>query len=175
MDKFNALFRRYYARCVAFAQSFVFDKAEAEAIASDALLVLWQKRESGSVDLDSPLPFLFGTVRNKSLNFLRGKAREAAALGDAASVEVREIELRMNTLEMCDPHKLYESDVQTLINTALESLGDKTAAVFRLSRYKGMSNREIARYLGLSEKAVEYHMTKALRELRARLKDYLPL
>lgn len=34
---------------------------------------------------------------------------------------------------------------------------------------------EIAQALGLSLKGVEYHMSKALKELRVALKDYLPL
>ena len=38
-----------------------------------------------------------------------------------------------------------------------------------------MSNRQIAQELGISEKSVEYHVTKALKQLRTDLKDYLPL
>ncbi len=45
-DIFKRHFDSYFRRCAAFARSFVFDKAEAESIASDALTVLWQKREA---------------------------------------------------------------------------------------------------------------------------------
>ena len=38
-----------------------------------------------------------------------------------------------------------------------------------------MTNREIAMELGISEKTVEYHISKALKVLRVALKDYLPL
>jgi len=36
-----------------------------------------------------------------------------------------------------------------------------------------MTNREIAVELGISEKTVEYHISKALKELRASLGNYL--
>ena len=44
-----------------------------------------------------------------------------------------------------------------------------------MSRFEGKTNREISEMLGITEKAVEYHMTKALKALRAALKDYLPV
>jgi DNA-directed RNA polymerase specialized sigma24 family protein len=40
-----------------------------------------------------------------------------------------------------------------------------------MSRLHGMQNKEIAQTLGISEKAVEKNMTKALKVLRARLKS----
>ena len=44
-----------------------------------------------------------------------------------------------------------------------------------LSRFDGMTYNEIALELGISEKTVEYHISKALKILRSELGDYLPL
>ncbi len=44
-----------------------------------------------------------------------------------------------------------------------------------LSRFDGMTYNEIAMELGISEKTVEYHISKALKILRSELGDYLPL
>ena len=38
-----------------------------------------------------------------------------------------------------------------------------------------MTNREIAAELDLSIKTIEFHISKALKLFRSRLKDYLPL
>ena len=172
---FRQNYRRCFDRCVRFARSFVFDKAEAEAIASDALMVLWQKRGDGGVDFSAPLPFLFGVVRNKALNYLRGRLREQNALGKQESIESKELALRIETLETSDPAAHYGADVQDIIRRTLSSLGEKTETAFRLSRFEGMSYKEIAKFTGASEKTVEYHVSRALRELRKKLKDYLPL
>lgn len=44
-----------------------------------------------------------------------------------------------------------------------------------MSRFENKSGKEIAQTLGISVKGVDYHMNKALKELRAALKDYLPI
>jgi RNA polymerase sigma-70 factor (ECF subfamily) len=46
--------------------------------------------------------------------------------------------------------------------------------VFELSRVQGLKYGEIAQLLGVSVKAVEAHMGKALRVLRRRLAPWLP-
>ena len=172
---FRSRFDSYYRKCAAFARSFVFDRSEAESIASEALTVLWQKRNDKDVDVAAALPFLFGIVRNKAMNSLRGRRREQEALGKAGEMAVRELDLRIGTLEMCDPSALYRTDVHSIINKTLGSLGDRTSEVFLKSRFEGMGNKEIAARFGLSVKAVEYHISRALKALRKSLSDYLPL
>lgn len=87
----------------------------------------------------------------------------------------RELQLRIDALVECDPSLLYSVDISGIVDKVLSSLPSKTETVFRLSRFNGMSNKEIAAVLGLSEKAVEYHMTRSLKVLREELQDYLPL
>lgn len=170
---FNEIFSRYYRRCVLFAQSYVFDREEAESIASDALYVLWQRIAEDRNSLE-PLPFLFGVIRNKSMNYLRGKLRAQRAMDKAESLAVRELSLRISSLESCDPHALFCSDIQDIIKAALDEVGDRSAEIFRMSRFDGLPSKDIAERMGIGEKAVEYHISKVLRLLRPRLKDYLP-
>ena len=153
-------FNRYYQRCVLFAKSYTYDSAQAECMAAEAMAVLWEKMAAGE-QVEFVLPFLFSVIRNKALHYLRRESRE--------------IQFRINTLEACDPHALYAEDVQTILHKSLDALGRQTRRVFMLSRFDGMSNRQIAQELGISEKSVEYHVTKALKQLRTDLKDYLPL
>jgi RNA polymerase sigma-70 factor (ECF subfamily) len=57
----------------------------------------------------------------------------------------------------------------------MNSLPEKCLAVFRLSRIDGLKNREIAEQLGISIKAVEKHISKALQIYRDNFSDYLPI
>ncbi len=56
----------------------------------------------------------------------------------------------------------------------LLSLPTKCRAVFVLSRVRGMSNQEVARHLGISEKMVEKHIARALAACREQLGAPVP-
>lgn len=171
---FEENYARYYKRCVLFAKSYVFDYAVAESIAAEAMSVYWERRAAGE-EIEMVLPFLFSVIRNKSLRYLKHQKVALRARDEIGGAMRDELQFRIDTLESCDPHALFEGDVRKILHDTLCSLGDKTDKVFSLSRFKGLSNREIAAELGITEKAVEYHITKALKALRAALKDYLPL
>ena len=55
---------------------------------------------------------------------------------------------------------------------AVEKLPERCRIVFVLSRFEHYSHREIAQELNISEKTVENQITKALKVLRAVLKQY---
>lgn len=171
---FNSDYRRYYERCFLFARSYTHDVVESECIASEAINVLWEKHKAGE-SIEYPLPYLFSIVRNKALNYLRREVAKAKVYGNLANDNEREIQLRIDSLEECNPHTLYTKEVREIIQSSLKEMGEKTREIMELSRFEGFSNAEIAQKLNLSEKSIEYHISKSLRILRTRLKDYLPL
>ncbi len=171
-DLFKKYFGQFYGRCLLYARSYVSDRQEAEAIVSEAFCILWQKSSENSLDED-PLPFLFATIRNKALNYLRGRIRFNRMKRSASDAVVRDLELRVSRLESADPHTAYYSEIVKMMEQALSALPKKTSDVFRMSRVEGLSYENIAERLGISEKAVEYHISVALRALRRKLKDYL--
>ena len=89
--------------------------------------------------------------------------------------KIRDINYRIMSLEACDPSTIYTDDINHIINETLNFLPEQTQRIFRMSRYEQMSVKEIAEKMGVSSKTVEYHITKALKELRISLKDYLPM
>lgn len=64
------------------------------------------------------------------------------------------------------------ADLQRVVNEVLEKMPEKTIEVFRMSRYENKSVREIATHLNLTEKAVEYHITKSLKFIKEQLDTY---
>lgn len=67
------------------------------------------------------------------------------------------------------------NDLVKALEEKLKALPEKTQEVFRLNRLEGRSVSEIAHLLKLSEKAIEYHITRSRKELRLLLKDFLAL
>lgn len=63
---------------------------------------------------------------------------------------------------------LAREDVDRVL-AVLAELPERTQTVFALNRWDGLSYREVARFLRISQSAVEKHMTRALAHLDARL------
>lgn len=169
----SAEYKRWFDRCVAFAMSYTCSLSEAENMASEALIALWQKIETGET-VNEPLAFAFSVIRNKAFNYLRHQYVLGRSNGKMEEEALDELQRRMEALDACDPHYLYSADVQSILNTTLESLGSKTKDIFLMSRFTDKTNREIAKEIGVSEKSVEYHITKSIRAVKEALKDYLP-
>ena len=68
---------------------------------------------------------------------------------------------------------LEYNDLVHALDEQVKNLPEKTQEVFRLNRLEGRSVSEIARRLNVSEKAIEYHITRSRKELRLLLKDFL--
>ena len=63
-------------------------------------------------------------------------------------------------------HALEESEFRERLEKALAALPEKSRTVFLLNRVEGMKYKDIALLLGISVKAVEKRMHKALVEMR---------
>ncbi len=68
-----------------------------------------------------------------------------------------------------------EKDFQATLRRAMEVLPGVRRRAFEMNKLEGMTYREIAAALSISEKAVENHIYKATRQVRALLaNDYFP-
>ena len=173
IHSFNILYTRYYKKAFLFTKSFVHDESVAEDIVSDALIKLWEILKIKETDHADAL--LLTILKNKSLDHLKHEAIKAEALHSMSSMSQRELEIRISTLQACDPEEIFSEEVKKIIADTLATLPGQTRHIFIMSRFQNRSNKEIAEQLGISVKGVEYHITKALKPLRLRLKDYLPV
>lgn len=108
---------------------------------------------------DSPLAWLKRVARNILIDYLREKRRD----------------LQVDLYLQSDPgQKTSEDAVQSLeVFSAITSLGRKKAKILEAFYYEGMSVREIAAELAVSERAVEGHLRRARRTLKSVLPDSL--
>ncbi len=66
-------------------------------------------------------------------------------------------------------------ELEQKLDIALKELPQQCRTIFQMSRFEELKYREIADQLGLSVKTVENQMGKALRLLRVKLADFLPV
>ena len=84
-----------------------------------------------------------------------------------------EIDMKLAALKSDNPEFVFVSDVEDIINKAVNDLPEKTRTVFYMKKIHGKRYREIAEALNISEKTVEFHISKALKSLRKAMEDYL--
>lgn len=168
---FKSVVETYWTRLHKFAKVYVIDGEIAKEIAQDTLLVLWKKRK----DLDddtSIINYLMVICRNKCLTYLRSLQLETIDINDlneSATYQRSNIYvLEDESLEI-----LITKDLTRAIESSLSKLSSRTKEIFLMSRREGLKNREIAERQNITIKTVEFHINKALIQLRHDLsKDY---
>ena len=174
---FKEIYDKYYNSAYLFVRSYVYnyDKDVADDIVAEALIKLWSELKSKEDQTHNVKAFLFSILKNKSLDFLRHQAVRQSAMDNISSVQQRDLELRIMSLEGSEYNEILVREIQEIVNSTLLKMKDNTREVFKLSRFEYLTNKEIAEKLNMTEKGVEYHMSIALKMLRANLKDYLYL
>jgi RNA polymerase sigma-70 factor (ECF subfamily) len=161
---FDSIFRTWYPPLVRMAEAMLRRRAIAEEIVQDVMLEMWRRRERLAPD-SSLRAYLFQATRNRALNHLRHlrvEERDAASMAAPSS--------------MGPPADaaLVEEEIAMAIRNAMNSLPQRCREVFRLSRMHGLTYSEIAQTLGVTVKAVEAQMGRALRTMREALAPWLP-
>lgn len=171
---FNALYANYNERFVRFARTYVSVNEVAEDIVVESLIYYWENRLSLAVDSNIPV-YLLTVIKHKCLNYLHRMRTREEIEEYLTKTEAWELNLRIATLDVCNPEKLFSDEVQNIVDQTLATLPKQTREIFIRSRFNNESHKEIADSLGLSTKSIEYHITKTLKILRVGLKDYFPL
>ena len=167
---FNAVYTTYYRKAFLFAKSYVHNDLVAEDIVSEAIIYLWELSKTEKIE--SVEAVLITYLRSKSLNYLKHLQVKENALQALHGKGQRELEIRISTLEACDPEEILSEELRLKAKSLIENMPERTRDVFIMNRLDGKSHKEIADELGISVKGVEYHISKAVKILRDNLKDY---
>jgi RNA polymerase sigma factor (sigma-70 family) len=116
-----------------------------EDVAQESLLRVWRAADRGPIH--SGKAFLFATARNLALDVLqRQSCKEGLGESDPSTV----LDMVASPAE-----SLVHAQELEILNRALAALPERCREVFTLRRLHGLSQKEIARRLGISEKTVE--------------------
>ncbi|MFO7258304.1 MAG: RNA polymerase sigma-70 factor [Bacteroidota bacterium] len=160
---FAALFKRYWRVAHAMTYSRVRSKEVTQEIVQDLFIALWKRRETlGIKDVRS---YLFISIKNRILNYIESQL--------AKDVRRREYLYQRADSEETTERAIVFNDLMDIIDRAVNLLPEKSSKVFKLSFFEGRSVPEIAETLNVSEKTIEYHLTRSFRKLRVYLKNYI--
>ncbi|MFT4770290.1 MAG: RNA polymerase sigma-70 factor (ECF subfamily) [Cryomorphaceae bacterium] len=152
--EFEEVFDLYYKQ----VRNFLYYKTSkselSEDVAQDAFVKLWETREK--IDKSSLKAYVFTIANNLMINKLK---REQLKFKFLNYTEQRsDNETPQYLLEMQE----FDEKLQKV----LAKIPDGAREVFLMNRIEGLKYREIAEMLGLSMKAVEKRMSRALAILR---------
>jgi RNA polymerase sigma-70 factor, ECF subfamily len=157
----KVVFDELYSSLCRFAMQWVNDADEAEEIVQKLFVDLWTKRADIEIEITLK-SYLYSATRNRSLNYLKHRK--------VVHMHQRNVVAQQNvSYEWSDT-----SELNRAISRAMDLLPEQCGRVFRLVKVEGKRYAEVSEELGISNKTIENHMTKALRILREELKEFLP-
>ena len=161
---FQQLFSTYYNLLSLFALRYVTDLDIAKEIVQDLFVHLYEIR--GELIISTSLKsYLYQSVRYRCLNHLKKTQSHAKHLENLAAPADTGTELE---------DSIVETELEEAIFLQIEELPGQCKRIFLMSRVEGKKNKEIANILSISIRTVETQISKALKNLRDNLKDYLP-
>jgi RNA polymerase sigma-70 factor (ECF subfamily) len=137
----------------------------AEELVQDLFENLWQRRASH--DIQQLKQYLFSALRYRIINHIKAQQVRAGY----------ELYCRLHTSEAdtATEESLATNELRAALLNGMRKLPAKTREIFQLSRLEQYSVAEISGQVKLSEKTVEYHLTKSLKLLRGYLREFLVL
>lgn len=173
-EAFETLYRNYYARLCNFLYRFVDTRAICEELVQDIFLHIWMNRQTwepkGTIS-----SYLYKSAKNRALDYLKHLEVENRYL-ESQNIETGKEDYLWDMASsgvMLEETKAREEMLEMKVEAAIKKLPPKTRIIFKLSREDGLTYREIAQFLDLSDKTIETQMGRALYKLRSYLSHLL--
>ncbi|SDD76670.1 RNA polymerase sigma-70 factor, ECF subfamily [Niabella drilacis] len=127
----------------------------------DIFKSLWERR--AELVMNNAEHYLIRAAKFKTFEYFRNKAIQQ-------KVGERTMQVCPYASNCTEERVLY-NELCSKVNRAVDDLPCQCRRVYKMSREHGMRNKDIARELMISERAVELHISKALSSLRLKLAD----
>ncbi len=161
---FRALYDRYWQPLLYFAsQKAGGDIAEAENMVQDVFVSVWDRREKLNID-SSFEAYLVVSVKYRVIKWLNRHYTESLYAEDG---------IPMDILDDSTQEYLAFDELQTRLGRLIATLPEKAQLIYRLSQEEGLSHKQIADELGMTETAVNVTLVRTRKMLRGGLSSFL--
>jgi len=156
----DALFSHYYPRLYNFSRAFLKMEDGIDDILQDVFLKIWRNRQNIK-NAHTFNSYLFTITKNHLLNELRSRLNN------------QKIRDQIYRASAAKEYLLFENtgfeELQGKVELIVNDLPSKQKEIFKLSRFDGLSHKEIAEQMNITTKTVEYHITQAIKFLKEKL------
>ena len=163
---FEKVFKSHFKNLHAYACTIVKDDILAEEMVQNVFYKIWERK--GQISIQTSITaYLYRAVYHESLNHLKHQKVKVAYQSHAS--------WQMKNESDNASKKVLMGELEQQLHQAMKELPEQCRTIFQMSRFEELKYQEIADKLGLSIKTVENQMGKALKQLRQKLIDFLPL
>ncbi|MES2456132.1 MAG: RNA polymerase sigma-70 factor [Bacteroidota bacterium] len=164
-NAFTEIYNRYWNKLFTAAANKLEDFQAAEDIVQQLFITIWDRREV--LQINSSLEaYLSVAVKYRVLKALARQFREKHLSDEATEAVLAEIP------DNSTQQWLEFEELRARLSILIDALPEKCQTVYRMSRDQGLSQKQIAEKLEVSEKTVEWHISNALKALRSGLKSF---
>ena len=153
---FEILFQKYYVRFYNFVFNLTKNSQTAEDIIQNVFMKIWINRASLRPD-QSIHNYIYVLSKREMLNHIRDRK---------AYVQVERLVMAEQPSEEVTDQSMSLKELDERIRRFIADMPEQRRKVFLLSRYRGLTNKEIAEMMGLSVRTVDRHINLALTSLK---------
>lgn len=139
------------------------DSDQAKDCVQDVFIKIWNKKTRLKIDKELK-SYLTRSVINSCYDHL-----------SSVKMKLSKSFTQNNQNSLDTESQVRLEELKVILELALEKLPKQCRLIFSLSRFQGMSGKEIAEHLQLSKKTVDNQIGIALKKLREDLSDYISL
>lgn len=156
IKEFDALYISYYPKVKSFLMGMLADADDAEDLAQDVFVNLWNGRKS-LANVQNLNAYVYQSVKYVLFSFVNKKKgifnTDIEGAYDLPSSEDSEC-------------IVYSHELEEIIGHLIAEMPPQRKQVFLMSRKEGLTIAEISEELGISKRTVETHISMALSTLR---------
>jgi len=162
-ESFRLLYERYAGLLFTTIQKILNDHNDTEEVLQEVMNSLWQKAHLYHEGRGRPVTWLASTARNRAIDRLRSKKRQAK-LKEAYSSEAEMI--RRGTMPVSGPEAASRRDTCQRVRSAVMELSDIQREAIEKVYFEGLTQQEIADQLGEPLGTVKARIRRGLAKLR---------
>jgi RNA polymerase sigma-70 factor (family 1) len=163
IQSFEKIFTLYHKRIYNFCISLHQSPDDAEETVQKVFVALWEQRQQ--VDENKPPgEYLYSIARYMIYNDFRRKVYKKAAFDH----------FTLNSPETNNSTKdeVLFNELLTFLESHIEKLPERQREIIKLSRYEGLTYRQVAEKLNITENTVDTQIRRALDFLRDKLENH---
>lgn len=160
---FKEIYSEFSDRIYFISKRYNLPEEMANDMVQDVFMKIWEKREDINPDL-SIGSFILTIARNMIINKVKRQALEIANLNYSRKFK--------NDFVSTTEDFIIFRDYEKHATEFIETLPEKKRQIFLLSRSNGLSNKEIAEELGISQRTVENNIYQAEKAIKGFLREH---
>ena len=167
MAAFDAIYNKYCHKLHEFVLTYLKQEEDAEEIVQEVFIKIWNSR--GKIDIYSSFEsFLFTIAYNSTMSLLRKRISETKSREYLKSLQ------QIDTAEQII-NEIQFKELDAKVQSLLKQLTSRQREIYFLSREEGLTHKEIAQKLNISESTVNNHLVVTLKYLKSHIDNSLAI